>query len=121
MCGLGNRTARWTRGLTTPTDFASVMVVRLDTSRSCHRVGRTNPHPTTSSDVCFWHKADMTAALGDVRFWGQSGHRVAHAAMSASDPPETLAVQCANGVQRYNRHPQLPSRAILTYCRGDAQ
>ena len=22
-------------------------------------------------NVCFWHKADMTTALTDVRFWGQ--------------------------------------------------
>jgi hypothetical protein len=25
-------------------------------------------------NVCLWHKADKRIALGDVRFWGQSGH-----------------------------------------------
>jgi hypothetical protein len=26
------------------------------------------------ADVCFWHKADITIALPNVRYWGQSGH-----------------------------------------------
>jgi hypothetical protein len=25
-------------------------------------------------NVCFWHKADITIMLNDVRFWGNSGH-----------------------------------------------
>src|SRR5262249_46985822 len=28
-----------------------------------------------SANVRYWHKADMAIAFGDVRFWGQSGHR----------------------------------------------
>src|SRR6516165_4112704 len=74
MCGLGNRTARWTRGSTTPrrlTNFGHpTLVVRPDTSRSCHRVGCTNPHPTTSSDVCFSDLADNALMATNVRFWG---------------------------------------------------
>jgi hypothetical protein len=27
-----------------------------------------------SSDVRYWHKADILTRLADVRFWGQSGH-----------------------------------------------
>jgi hypothetical protein len=29
-----------------------------------------------SSDVCLWHLADMPIGLTDVRFRGQSGHRL---------------------------------------------
>jgi hypothetical protein len=29
---------------------------------------------TSGSDVCFWHKADITTRSTNVRFWGQSGH-----------------------------------------------
>ena len=28
------------------------------------------------ADFRYWHKADMVIALSDVRFWGQSGHRI---------------------------------------------
>jgi hypothetical protein len=24
--------------------------------------------------VCYWHKADIQLSLGNVRFWGKSGH-----------------------------------------------
>jgi hypothetical protein len=27
-------------------------------------------------NVCFWHKADIKRLSSNVRFWGQSGHRV---------------------------------------------
>jgi hypothetical protein len=26
--------------------------------------------PLPNRNVCFWHKADIAAALSDVRFWG---------------------------------------------------
>ena len=27
-------------------------------------------------NVCFWHKADIAEHSTDVRFWGNSGHRI---------------------------------------------
>jgi hypothetical protein len=33
-------------------------------------------HGRVFRDVCFWHKADIPAAVNDVRFRGQSGHRL---------------------------------------------
>src|SRR5262245_48679533 len=38
----------------------------------------------------FWHEADMTTLLGDVRFRGNSGHSGEGASMSAFDPKRTM-------------------------------
>jgi hypothetical protein len=38
--------------------------------RPRRRVDRITTFFTAAQNVCFWHKADMAFALGDVRFWG---------------------------------------------------
>jgi hypothetical protein len=77
MCGLGSRTARWTGGLNTPADALTsfshpTLVVRLSTSRSCHRVGYTNPHPTASSDVRFGTKRTFVCVAVMSAFGGKA-------------------------------------------------
>jgi hypothetical protein len=41
-------------------------------------------------NVCFWHKADITRLSSNVRYWGQSGHRVSRTEcplLTQSTPP----------------------------------
>ena len=42
-----------------------------------------------TADVCFWHYADITTGLSDVRFRGVKRTSIGHAAMSAYDPKRT--------------------------------
>jgi hypothetical protein len=49
----------------------------------------------TEPNVCLWHKADMPAAVNDVRFWGVKRTSRFRSFMSAFDPKRTFG---ASGV-----------------------
>jgi hypothetical protein len=65
-------------GTIKPSDFVGTQGrARKDSSEapSGTRGSRLPPNMPKKIDVRFWHKADITAVLSDVRFWGNSGHR----------------------------------------------
>jgi hypothetical protein len=40
--------------------------------------------PPPGRDVAYWHKADMREPPINIRFWGNSGHRLPHSGGAAS-------------------------------------
>jgi hypothetical protein len=54
-----------------------------------------------TSDVCFWHKTDIQLAPRNVRFWGNSEHRLKLAARHSF--AQALCVRFIAGLVREHR------------------